>query len=113
MRAEVEGAQPPSQPHTPLPTNANASLSGTKSPRPEAYTDIRPRSVSDNDGDDHQKQWAREEQQMMIQEQDRTIDTISGTLSTLAQQAGLMGQEIGEHNECVCLFLFVLTPWFF
>jgi len=35
----------------------------------------------------------------MIQEQDRTIDTISGTLSTLAQQAGLMGQEIVEHNE--------------
>lgn len=35
----------------------------------------------------------------MIQEQDRTMDSISGTLSTLAQQAGLMGQEIGQHNE--------------
>jgi hypothetical protein len=39
--------------------------------------------------------------QMMIREQDRTIDSIAGTLSTLAQQAGLMGQEIGEHNEYV------------
>lgn len=38
---------------------------------------------------------------MMIREQDRTIDSIAGTLSTLAQQAGLMGQEIVEHNECV------------
>lgn len=38
---------------------------------------------------------------MMIQEQDRTIDTISGTLTTLAQQAGLMGTEIGVHNEYV------------
>jgi len=38
---------------------------------------------------------------MMIREQDRAIDSIAGTLSTLAQQAGLMGREIGEHNEFV------------
>jgi hypothetical protein len=37
----------------------------------------------------------------MIQEQDRAMDSIAGTLSTLAQQAGLMGQEIVEHNEQV------------
>lgn len=36
---------------------------------------------------------------MMIRDQDRTIDSISGTLSTIAQQAGLMGREIVEHNE--------------
>ncbi|KAL6300402.1 t-SNARE [Sparassis latifolia] len=48
---------------------------------------------------DEQSEWARQEQQMMIREQDQTIDTISGTLSTIAQQAGLMGREIGEHNE--------------
>ncbi|KIM86788.1 hypothetical protein PILCRDRAFT_316430 [Piloderma croceum F 1598] len=80
MRAEVEGAQTVPQTHTPL------------SPNPNAH-------ISEDDAADHQKQWAREEQQMMIQEQDRTMDTISGTLSTLAQQAGLMGQEIEEHNE--------------
>jgi len=39
--------------------------------------------------------------QMMIREQDRAIDSIAGTLSTLAQQAGLIGHEIGEHNEFV------------
>ncbi|KAG8216670.1 hypothetical protein J3R82DRAFT_6869 [Butyriboletus roseoflavus] len=50
---------------------------------------------------DEGNQWAREEQQFMIQEQDRTIDSISGTLTTLAQQAGLMGQEIGQHNDTV------------
>ncbi|KAJ7269963.1 t-SNARE [Mycena rebaudengoi] len=49
--------------------------------------------------EDHQGAWAREEQQMMIREQEQTMDSISGTLHTLAQQAGLMGQEIGEHNE--------------
>ena len=37
----------------------------------------------------------------MIRQQDQSIDTISGTLHVLAEQAGLMGQEIGEHNECV------------
>jgi len=96
MRAEVEGAQPLSRPRTPLPTTANAHLSAS---RPEGHTGTRQGPTLDDDGEDHQRQWAREEQQMMIQEQDRTIDTISGTLSTLAQQAGLMGQEIGEHNE--------------
>ncbi|KAG8805416.1 hypothetical protein FRC18_006698 [Serendipita sp. 400] len=49
--------------------------------------------------DDDQSEWARQEQQMLIQEQDRTLETISGTLNTLHRQAGLMGQEIEEHNE--------------
>jgi hypothetical protein len=40
---------------------------------------------------------------MMIQQQDQAIDSIAGTLSTIAQQAGLMGSEIVEHNECVPL----------
>jgi hypothetical protein len=44
--------------------------------------------------------------QMMIQQQDQTINTIAGTLSTIAQQAGLMGSEIGEHNECAASFMF-------
>ncbi|KAI9459789.1 t-SNARE [Boletus coccyginus] len=52
-----------------------------------------------NDDHDEDRQWAHEERQLMVQEQDRTMDSISGTLTTLAQQAGLMGQEIGEHNE--------------
>ena len=71
------------------------------------------------DGEDHQVAWARQEQevrtgslvanvsvdlarlilQQIMREQDQTIDSLVGTLSTLAQQAGLMGQEIVEHNE--------------
>jgi len=39
------------------------------------------------------------EQQMIMQEQDKALDAISGTLSTLQEQAGLMGTEIGEHIE--------------
>ena len=38
---------------------------------------------------------------MMLQQQDQTITSIAGTLNTIAQQAGLMGSEIREHNECV------------
>ncbi|EMD35523.1 hypothetical protein CERSUDRAFT_116261 [Gelatoporia subvermispora B] len=48
---------------------------------------------------DSQAEWAMQEQQMMIRQQDETIDTIAGTLSTIHEQAGLMGREIGEHNE--------------
>lgn len=36
---------------------------------------------------------------MEVQRQDSTLDTISGTLHTLAAQAGLIGQEVGEHTE--------------
>ena len=73
--------------------------------------------------EDSQAEWARQEQevrksfelsyrttltighimQLMIRQQDETIDSIAGTLSTLAAQAGLMGQEIVEHNECVSI----------
>jgi hypothetical protein len=38
---------------------------------------------------------------MMIRQQDRTLDSLSGTLTNLSQQAGLIGQEVDEHNECV------------
>jgi len=45
----------------------------------------------------------------MIQQQDQTITSIAGTLSTIAQQAGLMGSEITEHNECaVVSFTFAI-----
>ncbi|KAG7441844.1 uncharacterized protein BT62DRAFT_982664 [Guyanagaster necrorhizus] len=70
-----------------------AGVSGGR-PAP-AYT---PQQREDEVEDD-QSAWAREEQQMMIREQDRTIDSIAGTLSNLAHQAGLMGQEIVEHTE--------------
>ncbi|KAJ3492273.1 hypothetical protein NLJ89_g11262 [Agrocybe chaxingu] len=41
----------------------------------------------------------RKEIEMMIREQDQTMDSIAGTLTNIAQQASLMGQEINEHNE--------------
>ena len=37
--------------------------------------------------------------QMILREQDTALDSIAGTLHTLVEQAGLMGREIGEHNE--------------
>ena len=36
---------------------------------------------------------------MIIRDQDRTIESIGVTLNTLQEQAGLMGQEVLEHNE--------------
>ncbi|RPD56005.1 hypothetical protein L226DRAFT_534368 [Lentinus tigrinus ALCF2SS1-7] len=49
--------------------------------------------------EDSQAEWARQEQELMMRQQDETIDTIAGTLNTIHEQAGLMGREIGEHNE--------------
>ena len=37
----------------------------------------------------------------MIHRQDQTLSSISGTLDTLTQQAGLIGQETEEQNELV------------
>ncbi|KAG6885420.1 hypothetical protein C0993_001936 [Termitomyces sp. T159_Od127] len=56
------------------------------------------------EGENHQEAWAREEQQLIMREQDQTMDSLAGTLHTLARQAGLMGQEIVEHNEHVLPF---------
>ena len=43
--------------------------------------------------------------QMLMQQQDHTLTSISGTLATLTEQAGLMGHEIGEHNESTVAIL--------
>lgn len=34
-----------------------------------------------------------------MRRQDDTLGVISGTLTTLASQAGLIGQEVAEHSE--------------
>ncbi|PCH35207.1 hypothetical protein WOLCODRAFT_139804 [Wolfiporia cocos MD-104 SS10] len=87
MRAEVDSdtVTSRSRPHSQigLPSDLSRADSRSTSPVP---------------GDD-QAEWARQEQEMMIRQQDQTIESISGTLNTLAEQAGLMGQEINEHNE--------------
>lgn len=91
MRAEVEGTTPLAHSRSPYPQNSDLGSS---------HSPIQPtRYLSQNDDQDEQSHWAREEQQLMIREQDRTMDSISGTLTTLVRQAGLMGQEIGQHNE--------------
>ncbi|RDB30032.1 Syntaxin-10 [Hypsizygus marmoreus] len=102
MRAEVLASSSQVQRYT---IASPPSRSGMTSPQPE------------REAEDAQGAWAREEQQasaclitevvqmklnivqLIMVEQDRTIDSLVGTLSTIAQQAGLMGQEIVEHNE--------------
>ncbi|KAH9478510.1 Syntaxin-6 [Psilocybe cubensis] len=88
MRANVSSSPSASQPSgSGTQLHAISPRAGPGSPFSERY------------GDDHQSEWARQEQQIMLQQQDHTMDSIAGTLNTLAQQASLMGQEIEEHNE--------------
>jgi hypothetical protein len=42
---------------------------------------------------------------MYVKRQDDTLGVISGTLSTLVSQAGLIGQEVGEQSEYVSIYL--------
>ncbi|KAL0960024.1 hypothetical protein HGRIS_011672 [Hohenbuehelia grisea] len=74
-------------------THSRVNSGGASAAAPAAVGALNPTE------DDDQSEWARAEQQMLIEQQDRTIHSIAGTLTTLAQQAGLMGQEIGEHVE--------------
>ncbi|KAJ7180952.1 hypothetical protein C8R46DRAFT_886392, partial [Mycena filopes] len=92
MRAELtpSSAAARTRPHSP---NLPYSPFGQPQQGPS-----RPHSPHPGE-EDHQGVWAREEQQLMTREQDRTMESIAGTLTTLAQQAGLMGQEIAEHAE--------------
>ncbi|KAG1745252.1 snare protein TLG1/Syntaxin [Suillus lakei] len=95
MRADVEGRNlPPGGKSPPTPLQSQSSLpSSSRSP-------LQPVPDSQSgEPDDEQAKWAHEEQQLLLQEQDRAMDSISGTLNTLAQQAGLMGHEINEHVE--------------
>lgn len=95
MRADVEGRNLSSggkSPSTPLQPQSSLP-SGSRSPLHSVP------GLQSGEPDDEQAKWAHEEQQLLLQEQDRAMDSISGTLNTLAQQAGLMGHEIGEHVE--------------
>ncbi|KAF9816604.1 hypothetical protein IEO21_04005 [Rhodonia placenta] len=87
MRTEVDSDASESRPRPRSQIGVPSGLS---------YTGSRP--VTPLNGDD-QAEWAQQEQEMIIRQQDQTIDSIAGTLTTIAEQAGLMGREIEEHNE--------------
>ncbi|KAF6744107.1 t-SNARE [Ephemerocybe angulata] len=88
MRAEVSSStsSPARKPPHPL-AGSSTPTRGMSSPFQDRYED------------DEQSSWAREEQQVIMREQDQAIDSIAGTLNTIQQQASLMGQEILVHNE--------------
>jgi len=83
MRVEVASSQNASTSY------GSRQTAGARSPRPE----------DDGRHEDDQAAWSRMEQQMIMQEQDKTIDSITGTVAVLTEQAGLMGHEIEEHIE--------------
>ncbi|KAH9074240.1 t-SNARE [Lactarius deliciosus] len=94
VRGEIEKMRAEGQPNDSVSRHPSSPIKGTSA----HYINIKG-GPSDAQDEDHQAQWARQEQQMMLQQQDQTINSIAGTLSTIAQQAGLMGSEISEHNE--------------
>lgn len=100
-----------------------APSSPTSRPK-SGFVNSKPNATPDDihgPNNDDQSEWSRMEQQvsrsryrlcysfgpyyvilkMIMEEQDRTLDQMHGTLSTITEQAGLMGREIGEHVELV------------
>lgn len=103
VRNEIETMRwellPPSaQARTPRPTPPSASASSAMNPATSTASSLPPPYEPAAEEDD-QAAWSREEQQMMMHQQDQTLTSIQGTLRTLAQQAGLIGQETAEQNE--------------
>ncbi|WWC67665.1 uncharacterized protein I206_101576 [Kwoniella pini CBS 10737] len=62
------------------------------------YEDERGYREDDEDLEEA-KRWEAEQQQLYVQRQDDTLGVISGTLHTLASQAGLIGNEVAEQSE--------------
>ncbi|KZO95373.1 hypothetical protein CALVIDRAFT_168568 [Calocera viscosa TUFC12733] len=103
MRADLSSTRLSRPPSYTSQLQAQGTTSSTSRPVPGQPPDAPPAA------EDDQSAWAREEQQMLVEQQDSTLHFISGTLSTLAEQAGLIGREVGEHNECVFALLWSLA----
>ncbi|SPC66712.1 related to syntaxin family member TLG1 [Ustilago sp. UG-2017b] len=54
--------------------------------------------------EDATEAFEREQQQILISRQDSTLDKIGTTLNSLRNQAGMMGQEIGEQIDIIDAF---------
>ncbi|WVW78755.1 hypothetical protein I302_100716 [Kwoniella bestiolae CBS 10118] len=75
---------------------ANTKKNGRYKDNPE--TDLE-RGYDDEDDLEEAKRWEAEQQQLLVRRQDDTLGVISGTLHTLASQAGLIGNEVAEQSE--------------
>ncbi|GAC76445.1 sodium/hydrogen exchanger protein [Moesziomyces antarcticus T-34] len=58
----------------------------------------------DGQDEDATEAFEREQQQILMSRQDSTLDKIGTTLNSLRNQAGMMGQEIGEQIEIIDAF---------
>lgn len=58
----------------------------------------------DDADEDATEAFEREQQQMLMSRQDSTLDKIGTTLSSLRNQAGIMGHEINEQIEIIDAF---------
>lgn len=101
IKAAVD--QPRSGPRSPKGKERADPLLGTSANG--RYRDTEPSDLEQGDARDRDRRdiegWEQQEQEMIMHKQDNTLSIISGTLSTLAQQAGLIGQEVGEQTEYV------------
>ncbi|KAG0148136.1 hypothetical protein CROQUDRAFT_655271 [Cronartium quercuum f. sp. fusiforme G11] len=97
---------------SPLPNKSPAQA--TRNQGPSTYHPLaQSHSPSSQSGrlDDELEQFDQEQQHMIIDQQDRTLGTISGVVEVLREQASLMGREISEHNMSSSLFVYDLLSF--
>ncbi|GAA6012012.1 hypothetical protein JCM10207_003460 [Rhodosporidiobolus poonsookiae] len=84
------------------PDRSRKRLSATSSAYPPSYHTRNPLDPSDEDGraeeSDPNAEFEAQHQTLLVQQQDRTLTDISGTVGLLRQQAQLMGREVLEQN---------------
>ncbi|GAA5978720.1 hypothetical protein JCM11641_006154 [Rhodosporidiobolus odoratus] len=84
------------------PDRTRNRLCATSSAYPPSYHTRNPLKVSDDDGrgdeSDPNAEFEAQHQTLLVQQQDRTLTDISGTVGLLRQQAQVMGREVLEQN---------------
>ncbi|GAA5897034.1 hypothetical protein JCM8208_006150 [Rhodotorula glutinis] len=86
----------------PLSSSANRKrLSASSAACPPSYQPSDP-SARDEDGDDDPNaDFEMQHQTILMEQQDRTLTDISGTVGLLREQAHLMGREVFEQNQMI------------
>ncbi|TNY20495.1 hypothetical protein DMC30DRAFT_416908 [Rhodotorula diobovata] len=86
----------------PLSSSANRKrLSATSSAYPPSYHTSDPSARDQDERDDPSADFETQHQTILMEQQDRTLTDISGTVGLLREQAHLMGREVFEQNQMI------------
>ncbi|GAA5930009.1 hypothetical protein JCM3775_004485 [Rhodotorula graminis] len=104
QRAKAEVAAMRRQLPAPDPTSSASNrkrLSASSSAYPPPYQPSDHSAQGDDGEDDPNTDFEMQHQTILMEQQDRTLTDISGTVGLLREQAHLMGREVFEQNQMI------------